>query len=44
MKFDAIPIGSAIFVDANLFVYYFEPHPVFGPACQRLFQTRYAPA
>jgi predicted nucleic acid-binding protein len=24
-------------VDANLFVYYFEPHPVFGPTCQQLF-------
>lgn len=38
MNFDAISPGSAIFVDANLFVYYFEPHPVFGQACQRLFQ------
>jgi predicted nucleic acid-binding protein len=26
-----------VFVDANTFVYYFEPHPVFGPACQQLF-------
>jgi predicted nucleic acid-binding protein len=25
-------------VDANTFVYYFEPHPVFGPPCQQLFQ------
>jgi predicted nucleic acid-binding protein len=37
MTFDAIPTGSAVFVDANTFVYYFEPHPVFGPACQQLF-------
>lgn len=38
MNFDAIPVGSEIFVDANIFVYYFQPHPVFGLACQRLFQ------
>jgi predicted nucleic acid-binding protein len=37
MIFDDIPTGSVIFVDANIFVYYFEPHPVFGPACQQLF-------
>jgi predicted nucleic acid-binding protein len=37
MTFDDIPAGSAVFVDANTFVYYFEPHPVFGPACQQLF-------
>jgi predicted nucleic acid-binding protein len=37
MTFDEIPAGAAIFVDANTFVYYFEPHPVFGPACQQLF-------
>jgi predicted nucleic acid-binding protein len=37
MTFDDIPAGSTVFVDANTFVYYFEPHPVFGPACQQLF-------
>jgi predicted nucleic acid-binding protein len=37
MTFDAILAGSAVFVDANIFVYYFEPHPVFGPARQQLF-------
>jgi predicted nucleic acid-binding protein len=37
MTFDDIPAGSAVFVDANCFVYYFEPHPVFGPACRQLF-------
>jgi predicted nucleic acid-binding protein len=37
MTFDDIPTGSALFVDANIFVYYFEPHPVFGPPCQQLF-------
>jgi predicted nucleic acid-binding protein len=34
MTFDDIPAGSAIFVDANIFV--FEPHPVFGPPCRQL--------
>jgi predicted nucleic acid-binding protein len=38
MTFDDIPAGSAVFVDANPFIYYFEPHPVFGPACRQLFQ------
>jgi predicted nucleic acid-binding protein len=37
MIFADIPAGSAVFVDANVFVYYFEPHPVYGPACQQLF-------
>jgi predicted nucleic acid-binding protein len=37
MTFDDMPAGSAVFVDANIFVFYFEPHPVFGPACQQLF-------
>jgi hypothetical protein len=26
MTFDDIPAGTAVFVDANTFVYYFEPH------------------
>ncbi len=37
MNFDDIPASSAVFVDANVFDYYFEPHPKFGPACQQLF-------
>ncbi len=37
MTFDDIPAGSSLFVDANTFIYYFEPHPVFGPPCQPLF-------
>jgi predicted nucleic acid-binding protein len=37
MTFEDIPLGSSLFVDANTFVYHFEPHPVFGPACQQLF-------
>ncbi len=38
MTFDDIPAGSAVFVDANTFVYYFEPHPTLGPPCAQLFQ------
>ncbi len=37
MTFVDIPAGSAVFVDANIFVYSFEPHPVYGPACQQVF-------
>lgn len=36
MIFDDIPVGAAVFIDANIFVYYAEPHPTFGPACQQL--------
>jgi predicted nucleic acid-binding protein len=25
--------GEAVFLDANVLVYHFEPHPVFGPPC-----------
>jgi predicted nucleic acid-binding protein len=38
MTFDAIPAGAAVFVDANTLTYYFQPHPVVGPACARLMQ------
>jgi predicted nucleic acid-binding protein len=38
MIFKDIPAGSAVFVDANVFVYYAQPHPTFGPACQELLQ------
>jgi predicted nucleic acid-binding protein len=36
MTFDDIPAGMNVFLDANVFVYYAEPHPTFGPACQQL--------
>jgi hypothetical protein len=32
MTFDAIPAGLAIFVDANILLYYFTAHPRYGPA------------
>ncbi len=36
MTFDAIPAGSAIFLDANTLVYAFTADPRFGPACETL--------
>jgi len=36
MIFTDIPIGGAVFVDANIFVFYFRPDPVLGPACAHL--------
>jgi len=31
-----IPVGSAVFLDANTLVYHFAPHPQFGLACSDL--------
>lgn len=36
MTFADIAAGTHVFVDANILVYHFSPHPTFGPACQRL--------
>jgi predicted nucleic acid-binding protein len=36
MTFDAIPAGLAIFVDANILLYYFTAHSRYGLACQKL--------
>jgi predicted nucleic acid-binding protein len=36
MTFEDIPAGTAVFVDANIFVYHYEPHPVLGPPCAQL--------
>jgi len=33
-----IPTGQAVFVDANIFIYYFRPDPVLGPPCGQLLQ------
>jgi predicted nucleic acid-binding protein len=38
MTFDLIPLGSAVFLDANTLTYYFQPHPKYGSACQRLME------
>ena len=33
MRLDDLSADERIFVDANLLVYHFAPHPVFGPPC-----------
>ena len=35
MTFAAIAAGNAIFVDANVLLYYFTAHPRYGSACQK---------
>lgn len=36
MTFADMPANSSVFVDANTFVYHFQPHPVLGPPCSAL--------
>jgi predicted nucleic acid-binding protein len=36
MTFDALLAGQSVFVDANVFLYYFTMHPRYGPACKKL--------
>jgi predicted nucleic acid-binding protein len=36
MTFNQIPGNAAVFLDANILVYYFTPDPTFGPECQIL--------
>jgi predicted nucleic acid-binding protein len=36
MIFADLPMNSAVFVDANIFVFYFQPHAVIGPSCTAL--------
>jgi predicted nucleic acid-binding protein len=38
MTFNQIPANAAVFVDANILVYYFAPDPTFGPECQILME------
>ena len=33
-----IPAGESIFIDANIFIYYFRPDPVLGVACEDFLQ------
>src|SRR6266446_6714957 len=30
-----IPAGEVVFVDANIFIFYFRPDPVLGPSCDQ---------
>jgi predicted nucleic acid-binding protein len=39
MTFAQIPGNAAVFIDANIFIYYFTPDPALGPACQRLISS-----
>jgi predicted nucleic acid-binding protein len=36
MTFADIPAGTAVFLDANTFVYHFGPDPLYGSACTAL--------
>lgn len=36
MIFAQIPINKAVFIDANIFIYFFTPDPIFGPECKLL--------
>jgi len=36
MTFNQIPANAAVFIDANILVYYFTPDPTFGLECQLL--------
>jgi predicted nucleic acid-binding protein len=38
MTLAAIASGDVVFVDANIFIFYFRPDPVLGPACNHLLQ------
>ena len=35
MNLDQVPSGAMILVDANVLVYHFQPHPIFGLMCNR---------
>ena len=38
MTLDQVPAGARVFVDSNILVYHFQPHPGFGPMCHRLLE------
>ncbi len=38
MTLDHVPAGAHLFVDSNILVYHFQPHPAFGPMCHRLLE------
>ncbi len=38
MILDQVPSAARVLVDSNILVYHFQPHPVFGPACQRFIE------
>lgn len=38
MTFADLAAGYSVFLDANVLIYHFGPHPTFGPACNRLIE------
>jgi predicted DNA-binding antitoxin AbrB/MazE fold protein len=38
MTFADLVAGDALFVDANILTYHFQPHPAWGPPCSDLLQ------
>jgi predicted nucleic acid-binding protein len=38
MTLDQVPTGAHVFVDSNILVYHFQPHPGFGLMCHRLLE------
>jgi predicted nucleic acid-binding protein len=38
MTFDTIPAGTAVFIDANIFIYAVTADPRYGPTCEKLLQ------
>jgi predicted nucleic acid-binding protein len=38
MNLDQVPAGAQVFIDSNILVYHFQPHPRFGPMCHRLLE------
>jgi len=38
MRFDDIPQGASVFIDANTLIYHLGPDPDFRPACQYLLE------
>ena len=36
MTFASLPRGTSVFLDANTFVFHFQPHASFGPPCAAL--------
>jgi len=38
MTLDQAPSRSHVFVDSNILVYHFQPHPSFGPICHRFLE------
>lgn len=38
MTFDELPSGASVFLDANIMVYHYTAHPLWGSPCQQLME------